>query len=163
MNDDRKYFGKYRGTVTNNVDPEQRGRVQVSVPDVSGDNTATWALPCVPYAGKGVGLFLIPPTDALVWVEYEQGDTDYPIWTGCFWGEGDAPASPALAFKKVLKTDVGTLTLDDTPGSGGITLETTAGLKLAMDTQGIELSFGSSKVTLSASGVSVNDGALEVI
>ena len=163
MKSERTYVGKYRGTVTNNVDLENRGRLQVSVPDVSGDNIATWALPCVPYAGKGVGLFLIPPVGALVWVEYEQGEADHPIWTGCFWGSGDAPATPALAFTKVLKTDVGTITLDDTPGVGGIKIETTSGLKLLMDTQGIELSFGISKIKLSASGVSVNDGALEVI
>lgn len=162
MSDGRRFYGKYRGTVAGNVDPEQRGRIQAKVPDVLGDNTSTWALPAVPYAGKNVGLFLVPPTDALVWIEFEQGDPDYPIWTGCFWAEGEAPASPAVAEMKVLKTDAGTITVNDQQGEAGITIETTSGLKVVMNSEGIEISNGSQKVTLSSSSVSVNDGALEV-
>ncbi len=162
MNEGKKFFGKYRGTVANNVDPEQRGRVQAKVPDVLGDNTSSWALPAVPYAGKNVGLFLIPPTDALVWIEFEQGDPDYPIWSGCFWAEGDAPATPGLAQTKVLKTDIATITINDQQGAGSISIETTNNLKIVMDTQGIELSNGSQKVTLSSASVSINNGALEV-
>ncbi len=162
MSDGRRFYGKYRGTVSGNVDPEQRGRIQAKVPDVLGDNTSTWALPAVPYAGKNVGLFLVPPTDALVWVEFEQGDPDYPIWSGCFWAEGEAPASPAVAAMKVLKTDAATVTLNDQQGSAGITIETTSGLKIVMNSEGIEISNGSQKVKLSSASVSVNDGALEV-
>src|SRR5439155_22861731 len=111
----------------------QRGRIQAKVPDVLGDNTSTWALPALPYAGKNVGLFLVPPTDALVWIEFEQGDPDYPIWSGCFWAEGEAPASPAVAEMKVLKTDGGTITMNDQQGDAGITIETTSGLKIVMN------------------------------
>jgi len=75
------------------------------------DRESGWALPCVPYAGKGVGLFLIPPVNAFVWIEFEQGDLDYPIWSGCFWGDNDTPASPAEPEMKVLKTDAGTITI----------------------------------------------------
>src|SRR5439155_19249538 len=114
------------------------------------------------YAGKNVGLFLVPPTDALVWIEFEQGDPDYPIWSGCFWAEGEAPASPAVAEMKVLKTDGGTITMNDQQGDAGITIETTSGLKIVMNSEGIEISNGSQKVTLSSSSVSINDGALEV-
>ena len=164
MNDDegRRYFGKYRGVVTGNNDPMQLGRIQAKVPDVLGDNDSTWAMPSVPYAGKSVGLFLIPPTDALVWIEFEHGDPDYPIWTGCFWDSGEVPASPAVPEMKVLKTDVGTITLNDQKGSGSVTIETTAGLKIVMNTNGIEISNGSQKVTVSSSSISINDGALEV-
>jgi uncharacterized protein involved in type VI secretion and phage assembly len=162
MTNQRRYLGKYRGTVVNNVDPQRRGRIQVRVSDVLGDHQSSWALPCVPYAGKGVGLFLIPPQDALVWVEFEQGDPDYPVWTGCYWGDGEAPTSPAMAEKKVLKTDAGTITLDDNPSTRGITIETASGLKLVMSTNGIELSNKSQKITLSTQSVSLNDGALEV-
>ena len=57
----------------------------------------------------------IPPVGANIWVEFEGGDTDYPIWSGCFWGTGEVPASPAVADMKMLKTGSVTLTLNDLP------------------------------------------------
>ena len=100
----------------------QQGRVQVSCPAVLGDGTLSWAMPCVPYAGAGVGFFAIPPNGANIWVEFEGGDPDYPIWSGCFWGVGEVPAMPTLPQTKMLKTDAITLKLDDLPGIGGVTL-----------------------------------------
>lgn len=162
------FFGKYRGKVENNVDPMQMGRVQVSVPAVLGPGKMSWAMPCAPFAGPGVGLFLVPPTGANVWVEFEAGDPHYPIWSGGFWGTGEAPASPALAEMKVLKTDCITLTLSDLAGGGGFTLEVsppavTTPLKIVCDASGIELNSGTPSVKLTVTSVSVNNGALEVI
>ncbi len=162
------FFGKYRGKVENNVDPMLLGRVQVSVPAVLGDGTLSWAMPCVPYAGSGVGLFAIPPVGAGVWVEFEGGDTDYPIWSGCFWGVGEVPASPALPQMKVLKTDAITLTLSDLPGGGGLTIEVgppavPTPLKIVLNASGIELTHSAASVKLTPASVSVNNGALEVI
>jgi len=159
-----KFFGKYRGKVENNVDPMQLGRVQVSVPAVLGDGSMSWAMPCVPYAGPGVGFFAIPPVDANVWVEFEGGDPDYPIWSGCFWGVGEVPALPAVAEMKVLKTDVGTITLNDLPGVSGITIETTTGMKIVISALGIEIDNGQGgSIKLTDPRVSVNEGALEVV
>ena len=76
------FYGKYRGEVVNPLDPSGLGRVQVSVPDVMGDGRMAWAMPCLPGAGPGVGFFAIPPVGAKVWVEFERGDPDYPIWSG---------------------------------------------------------------------------------
>jgi uncharacterized protein involved in type VI secretion and phage assembly len=159
----RQFIGKYRGKVENNVDPMQMGRIQVSVPAVLGDGSMSWALPCVPYAGSGVGFFAIPPTGANVWVEFEGGDPDYPIWSGCFWGVGEAPAAPAIAEMKVLKTDTATITLNDIPGAGGITIETTTGMKIAISATGIEIDNAQGgSIALSGPQVSINNGALEV-
>ncbi len=157
------FFGKYRGNVSSNNDPLMLGRVRAKIPAVFGDEETGWALPCVPYAGSGVGFFFIPPVDANVWIEFEGGDPDYPIWSGCFWGTSEAPATPAVPDTKIIKTDTATIKLDDTPGAGGITIETTSGLKIVMNTSGIELSNGSSSVKLTPSSVSVNNGALEVM
>ena len=162
------FFGKYRGKVENNVDPLQQGRLQVSVAAVLGDGRLSWAHPCVPYAGSGVGFFALPPVGANVWVEFEGGDTDYPIWSGCFWGTGEVPASPAVEQMKVFQTDGVKLTFNDLPGAGGLTIEVSppvvaTPLKLVFDASGIELSNGSAKVKLTPASVSVNDGALEVI
>jgi uncharacterized protein involved in type VI secretion and phage assembly len=157
------FHGKFRGVVSDNRDPLFLGRVRAKVQDVFGDNESGWALPAVPYAGDGVGLFLIPPTDASVWIEFEHGDPDYPIWTGCFWAQGEVPASPAVAETKMLKTDVGTITLNDSPGAGGITIETSAGMKIVIDTTGIEINNGKNgSIKCTGSKVSINGNALEV-
>ena len=163
-----QYFGKYRGKVENNLDPMQLGRVQVSVPAVLGAGRLSWAMPCAPYAGPGVGFFAIPPVGANIWVEFEGGDTDYPIYSGCFWGVGEVPALPAVPQMKVLKTDGITLTLSDLPGAGGFTLEVgppvvPMPLKLVCNAAGIEITNGAASVKLSPVSVSLNNGALEVI
>lgn len=163
-----RFYGKYRGTVENNIDPLMLGRLQVSAPAVLGDSTLAWATPCVPYAGSGVGLFLIPPTGAHVWVEFEGGDPDHPIWSGCFWGIGEVPAVPAIPQMKVLKTDGVTITLSDLPGAGGLTIEVNppvvaTPLKLVFNATGIEITNAAASVKLTPASVSINNGALEVI
>ncbi len=163
MTPTRLFYGKYRGKVENNVDPLQQGRMQVSVPAVLGEGTLSWAMPCVPYAGPGVGFFAIPPNGANVWVEFEGGDPNYPIWSGAFWGTGEAPVVPALAETKILKTDTITLKLDDLPGVGGVTIETALGMKITITAMGIEINNGQGgSIKMTGPQVSVNDGALEV-
>jgi hypothetical protein len=163
-----QHYGKYRGKVAANTDPLQLGRIQVTCPAVLGDGRLAWALPCTPYAGQGVGFFAVPPEGADVWVEFEGGDPDYPIWAGCFWSDGQVPAQPAVATTKMLKTDVLTLTIDDLSGAGGVTLEVGSPavaipMKIALTSDGIEISTGSASVKLDPASVSVNDGALQVI
>lgn len=159
MSESGKYFGKYRGTVTDNQDPSGLGRIKIKAPDALGEQESGWATPSAPYAGDGVGLFLIPPVDAHVWIEFELGDLDYPIWSGCFWDDGEAPASGPDT--KILKTDKSTITIDDQAGS--ITIETNSGLKIVMDTDGIEINNGQgASVKLSGPSVSINDDALQV-
>jgi uncharacterized protein involved in type VI secretion and phage assembly len=159
------YYGKYRGSVINNIDPNQKGRIMVSVPAVTGSGTLNWAMPCVPFAGPNVGFFAIPPIGANVWVEYEGGNSDYPIWSGGFWGETDTvPASPALPQVFTIKTQTCTLTMSDLPGVGGITIETATGMHIQITATGIEISDGmGATVQLQGPKVSVNNGALEVI
>jgi hypothetical protein len=161
------FYGKYRGTVLNNVDPLQLGRVQVSVPAVLGDGRLSWAAACTPYAGNQVGFFAVPPVGANVWVEFEAGDPDRPILAGCFWAAGEVPAAPAVPQVFVWKTGSVSLTLSDLPGAGGVTLEVgppaaPVPMKFACTADGIELSIGASTIVLSTASVSVNNGALEV-
>jgi hypothetical protein len=145
------------------------GRVQVTVPAVLGEGRSSWAMPCAPYAGSGVGVYMVPPVGANVWVEFEAGDPDYPILAGCFWGTGEiASLNAPTPDVKVIKTSSITLTLSDLSGAGGFTLEASppavsGSLKIVCDASGIELSNGSSSVKLTTANVSVNNGALEVI
>jgi uncharacterized protein involved in type VI secretion and phage assembly len=156
-----QFFGKYRGKVKNNADPLFMGRIQVSVPAIYGDRDMSWAMPCVPYAGSGVGFFAIPAEGANVWVEFEGGDTDHPIWTGCFWDEGGAPGKTATS--KVLKTSEFTLTIEDVQGATSVSLETSSGMKISIGVSEIEITNGQGgAIKLSGPQVSINDGALEV-
>jgi hypothetical protein len=163
-----QHFGKYRGKVEGNIDPMMMGRLQVSVPAVLGQGRMSWAMPCVAFAGPGVGLFLLPPVGANVWVEFEGGDPDYPIWAGCFWGAGECPATPAVEGMKVLKTGAVTLKVSDLPGVGGVTLEVdppavATPLKMVFDATGIQISNAAASVKLTPASVSLNNGALEVV
>ncbi len=129
-----KFFGKYRGRVVDNEDPQGLGRLQVSVQSVFGEGKSSWALPCTPYAGKGVGLYLIPPLEANVWVEFEAGDPNAPIWAGCFWSDGEMPQEASEPKMRVLKCDGLTLSIEDdnidvsvTVTSDGVVIETKDG------------------------------------
>lgn len=163
-----KFYGKYRGIVTSNQDEKKLGRLQVKVSDILGKEISGWATPAVPYAGKNVGLYLIPPEHANVWIEFEQGNSKYPIWTGCFWAEGESPVPSDVskedaASLKILKTDVATVTLDNRPNSSSITIETTKGMKIVINSQEIEINNGqNATVKLNGNTVSINGNALEV-
>jgi hypothetical protein len=162
------YYGKYRGKVKNNIDPMMLGRVQVSCSAVLGTGTQSWALPCAPYGGPGVGFFAVPPIGANVWVEFEGGNPEQPIWSGCFWDVGEVPATPAVPQMKVFKTDCINLQMSDLPGVGGFILQVSppavaVPLKLTLDVNGIKLAMAAFSIAISVKGVSINDGALEVI
>lgn len=166
----RSFYGKYRGVVTDNQDPFMIGRVRARVPDVMGSDESGWAMPCAPFGGRGMGFFALPTVGAGVWIEFEHGDPDYPIWSGCWWGSlAEMPPTlliPPPPYNKVMiRTDGGhSITLDDTPGIGGITLQTSCGQKIVMNALGIQIDDGmGGSIELMGPQVSVNQGALEVI
>lgn len=162
-----QFFGKYRSTVTDINDPLNIGRIKANVPDVMGDQESGWAMPCAPFGGNGMGFFALPTVGAGVWIEFEQGDPDYPIWSGCWWGSAAElpPVLLAPPYKKlIVKTEGGnSILIDDTPGVGGITLETATGQKIVLAATGVEISNGQgASISLSGPQVSVNNGALDV-
>ncbi|MEP0546761.1 MAG: phage baseplate assembly protein V [Rhodothermales bacterium] len=164
----QSFFGKYRGVVTDVNDPLMTGRVKAKVPDVMGDEESGWALPCAPFGGQQTGFFALPAVGAGVWIEFEHGDPDYPIWAGCWWGSA-AEVPPLLLappYKKVMVVTEGghAVTLDDTPGVGGITLETSTGQKVVLSALGVEIDNGmGATIKMTGPQVSVNGGALDVI
>lgn len=176
--DTHEYYGKYRGVVINNIDPEQRGRIQVEVSDVPTLFPPTWAMPCLPVGGIQAGIFTVPPIGAGVWVEFEQGDPDYPIWVGCYWGS--AAETPSLAsltippfFGITMQTTLANaIILNDVPGpKGGIILQSTTGASITVNDTGIYIDNGlgasillvGPAITIDGTPVTVNKGALEVI
>lgn len=166
-----KFYGKYRGMVLNNIDPLQTGRLQVQVPDVAGLIPTTWAMPCAPVAGIQNGMFSLPIIGSGVWVEFEQGDPEFPIWVGCFWGSAaevpalallTPPAIPAITFQTPLQNGV---TISDMPGpTGGIVIKTTAGASLIINDTGIYMQNGKgAMLNMVGPTVDINGGALTVI
>ena len=172
----KKFYGKYRGTVANNLDPEQRGRIQAVVPDVFGIIPTSWALPCMPIAGKQEGVFMVPQLGAGVWIEFEQGDSDYPIWTGGFWGSmaevpvlALTPPSPVIPFgQNILMQTTGqnTMVLSDsapTPLTGGIVLKSTSGASIVVNDSGIYIQNGKgASIIMAGPTVTINNGALVI-
>jgi uncharacterized protein involved in type VI secretion and phage assembly len=162
------YLGKFRGTVNNNQDPLNRGRIQVLVPQVLNDSPA-WAMPCVPFAGKNMGFFAIPDNGTGVWVEFEAGDPSYPIWTGFFWNKDDIPVADADPNIKFFVTKKFTLRIDDSVGE--ITIKNDSGSQIVLSAMDIAMKSsavsaegtGGKKIVVDATGFNVNDAAFEVL
>lgn len=162
----KRCYGKFPGRVVDNNDPEKRGSVKVEVASVL-HGAQLWALPCVPYAGKNVGFFALPPIGASVWVEFQLGDTNHPIWTGCFWEKDELPAADASPDVAFLRTDGAVIRIE---ASGTIEIETTGGAKITMTGTEITLEAPSIKhsanggaTALSAGGFDAMNGALKVV
>lgn len=166
-----KHYGKYRGTVLNNIDPMQMGRLMVQVPDISNVLPSTWAMPCLPFSGIQSGMYVAPAIGSGVWIEFEQGNSDYPIWVGCFWGSAaEVPAlalagPPGLQQMVVQTTMQNTLMISDAPGpTGGILLKSMTGALISITDLGITISNGQgASIAMIGPAVSINAGALEVI
>jgi uncharacterized protein involved in type VI secretion and phage assembly len=153
----RRFYGKYRGQVTQ-VDPATM-RIKAKMPILDGSESG-WALPCVPYAGDSVGFAFLPEAGSGVWIEFEQGDLSFPIWTGGFWLAQQTPQEAGAAVK-VIVTKKHKLLFDD--DAERITIQDSNGNSVTLDSSGITLTRGSQSVQISDSEVNVNNGALEVI
>jgi uncharacterized protein involved in type VI secretion and phage assembly len=158
-----RFYGKYLGIVVDNEDPKGLARVRAKVPEVFGEEPTGWCMPCSPYAGSGTGLAAVPPVGSLCHVEFQAGDTSrVPIWSGGAWpdGGGVEEAGPDAI---VLTTPAGhRVVLRDTSGGEAIEIEATSGAKIVLDGDGVQIEFGSQKLAVSRSSISLNDGALEV-
>lgn len=174
----QRFWGKYRGTVVNNIDPQNRGRLQLTVPDVTGLIPSTWAECCAPFVGMtgaAAGLFAIPPIGAAVWVEFEQGDPNRPIWTGGRWAStADVPplalAPPPIppGQNVVIQTTLqNMLSVSDaapTPLTGGIVLKSATGAMIVVNDSGIYINNGrGATIMLTGPTVTINNGALVIV
>ena len=173
-NNTQTFFGKYRATVLNNVDPELRGRLMLNIPDVLGIVPSTWAEPCTPLAGPTgppMGVYMVPPIGAGVWVEFEHGDPNYPIWVGCRWGGPSdvpplahlgLPVSPNIVMQTAGQNS---FVISDLPGpTGGLMLKSTTGASIIVNDTGIYIQNGKgASLIMTGPTVTINNGALVVM
>jgi hypothetical protein len=180
-----KLYGKYRGMVLNNIDPMQIGRLLVQVPDVGGLLPSSWAMPCVPVAGIQNGTFAVPIIGSGVWVEFEHGDIDYPIWVGCFWGSAaevppaallppPIPPGQTIVFQTALQHAViisdappipmqAPVPAPAPPGTGGVVLRSPTGAMIVVNETGIYINNGKgASIDLMGPSVMINKVALMV-
>jgi hypothetical protein len=176
MSEEGKYWGMYRGTVLQNVDPMLKGRLQLVVPDVTSLLPTTWAEPCVPLAGPTgppMGVYMVPPVGAGVWVEFEHGDHNKPIWVGCRWGlptdipplaKLGNPADPNIVIQSLLQNSIVISDMPPTPLTGGIILKSTTGAMIVVNDSGIYISNGKgAMITMIGPVIDFNSGALTIL
>ena len=180
---ERRYYGKYRGIVRDNDDPDKLGRLRLAVPDLFGENVLTsWATPCTPYGGAAdQGFLFIPEPKSGVWVEFEKGDPDFPIWVGGFWTrpnsvsqlplpqnkngtEQDQPQRPPT--RKIIKTKKGhTIQFEDADSAELVTIvDGVNGNVITMAADGITVTDGNGNtLTMTSKGVTVKSSGTEVV
>jgi hypothetical protein len=152
------FFGKYRGTVKE-VD-QQTARIKAAVPAIYGTGVSPWAMPCLPFAGKKHGVAFLPEVDDGVWIEFEAGDPDVPIWSGFWWGDNEMPDSLAENVRGIITSEGLEFILDDK--NKEIKLVHPGGAEIKLTQNDITIKIGQKSIKLSSSGINMNDGALEV-
>ena len=165
-----RYHGLYRGTVSINIDPEQRGRLRLEIPDVLGEGLSNWAMPCVVFGGARSGAYVVPAVDSGVWVAFEHGDPDRPVWIGGWWGpQGEIPdpvlqTPPPAQCYVVQTTGQNAFVISDAPGpAGGIALRTAAGAMISINETGITITNGQgATIVMNGPTVTINQDALVI-
>jgi uncharacterized protein involved in type VI secretion and phage assembly len=153
-----RYFGKFRGIVTDDSDPDKKGRIRARVAEVFGDVESPWAMPAVPYAGKSHGMIAIPKKGDGIWIEFEAGDRSRPIWSGCWWADNEKNDGGETM---TLMTSGGhKLVLDDEKNE--IHIIHAGGAEIALTLTDITLKVSSGQLVLSAAGINVNNGSFTV-
>ena len=170
----KKWWGKYQGTVVQNADPEFRGRIMCTVPAVLGLTPSSWCEACAPLAGPTgppMGVYMVPPIGAGVWVEFEGGDPGKPIWTGCRFGKGNVPPlalanplDPNICIQSLLQNMIMVSDMPPSPVTGGIILKSTLGAMIVVNDTGIYISNGKgATITLVGTAIDFNIGALTIL
>ena len=134
-----QYYGKYRAKVVDVKDPEKRGRIRVMCPKILGGAKSAWCEPCIPVAYDLGGDFAIPKINEFVWVEFESGNPNKPIYTGGLWSKNKSPSTNYATDSRLI---------------------TWGKCKVLMTETSLTLSVGNCILSISEDGVSINSTTL---
>ena len=154
------YFGKYRGTVTDVDDPNNQCRIRATVPAVLGEDKCGWAMPAAPFAGDGHGMVLLPKVGSGVWIEFEAGRIDAPIWSGGWWASGERPNPQGERIRVFVSENGHKLILDD--DADEVKLVHGSGPEIKLTSSEIVLTCGACEIKISNENISLNNGLIKV-
>ncbi|MCY1285543.1 Phage-related baseplate assembly protein [compost metagenome] len=157
------YFGKYRGTVTDIDDPNDQCRIRATVPAVLGEHPCGWALPAAPFAGDGHGMVLLPKVGSGVWIEFEAGRLDHPIWSGAWWAEGQRPEPKGAGVRVIVSEQGHKVVLDDDANEVRISHgDESIAKTITLTASEIIITCGACEIRLSNETISLNNGLIKV-
>jgi hypothetical protein len=154
------YFGKYRGIVTDVEDPQKTCRIRATVPAVLGEHPCGWALPAMPFAGDRHGMVMLPAIGSGVWIEFEAGRLDNPIWSGAWWASGQRPEPQGPKVRVIVSESGHQVILDDEGDE--VRVVHGKGPEIKMTGSEIVLTVGSCELRISSTDISLNNGQVRV-
>lgn len=154
------YYGTYRAVVVNNNDPTKQGKLKIRCEAIHGSSPCeVWAWPIAPWASKSCGLWIIPDVGDSVYVVFDHGRADAPLWFGGWWAKGETTAD-MVTKKVVLTTKEGMKVVLDREAKS-ILVEQTGGNSILMTSDEVLIKH-KTKITMTASDVAIN-GRLHVV
>lgn len=154
------YYGKYRGLVSDVSDPENRCRIKATLPGLLDGEECGWAMPVLPFAGDGHGMVMLPAIGSGVWIEFEAGNLDLPLWSGCWFADGQRPDPQGEKVRVIVSENGHRIVLDDE--NGEVKIAHSGGAEIVLSGDGIALSFQACKLEISGSDISLNNGLIKV-
>lgn len=154
------YYGKYRGVVTDIEDPDDMGRIRARVPAVLGEHACAWALPAAPFAGDGHGYVMLPVVGANVWIEFEAGRLDSPIWCGGWWSQGQRPDPQGPRQRVIVSDRKHRIVIDDEADT--LALIHDGGPSITLSGDEIVLSCGLCKIVVGREAISMNEDIIKL-
>lgn len=158
------YFGLYPAFVTNLVDQDNLGRVEVRLPWLGTDGDSqvrAWATLCTPYADDNQGLEILPEVGSQVVVGFEAGNPRRPYIIGAAWnGRESLPDAPDAAnnLRALQSRSRSRLEFDDsTPPKVSITMQ--SGHKVVLDDSAQEITITHAmggSITLTVTSIEIN-------
>ena len=154
------YFGKYRGIVTDVADPENRCRIRARVDSLLDGQDTGWAMPASPFAGDGHGFVMLPKVGSGVWIEFEAGSLDNPIWSGGWWANGQRPDPQGDQVRVIVSENGHQVVLDD--AAGEVKIVHSGGPEIKMTATEVTITVGSCELKISTTDISLNNGLVKV-
>lgn len=157
------YFGKYRGIVTDVDDPNNQCRIRATVPAVLGEQACGWALPVAPFAGDGHGMVMLPKVGSGVWIEFEAGRLDNPLWSGGWWASGQRPDPQGAGLRVIVSEQGHKVILDDEANEVKIVHgDETIPKVITLSANEIVITCGACEIKISNENISLNNGLIKV-